>query len=514
MKSYPGIDTRTGWWIAILLFLGTVSCGGQPSPGEELRVLIEADPAHLDPRLGSDQASLRIHQLLYNGLVTIDEFGLPAPDLAESWEREDDRTYLFHLRPGLRFHDGRPVTARDVAYTIESIREGEVASFRKGDFEQLEAVQVVDPRTIRFRLRQPFSPFLTVLTVGIIPENRSGEIAVESVGTGPYRLVEYRRDDRLVLAANSDYFRGVPAIPRVQFRIVPDQTSRLLELRKGSADLVYGDLFPDQIGWLQKDSRYRVITGQSWKYDYIGFNLEDPILGNPLVRKAIAHGIDRESIRTHLLQGYARLATGMLQADHWAYESQVNRYDHDIRRAAELLDQAGFPDPDGAGPEPRFRVTYKTSNSEFARRKAAVFQEQLRRIGIQMEIRTYEWATFYEDIRAGRFQLFSLTWTGVVDPDIYRFRFHSRMIPPDGANRGRYRNPEIDGLLEEGLRETDRARRTEVYSRVQKILATDVAEISLWHRDEIAVLKAELVGFRLTPMGDYRVIAELRWERE
>ncbi|MEE8184648.1 MAG: ABC transporter substrate-binding protein, partial [Acidobacteriota bacterium] len=351
MKSYPGIDPRTGWWIAILLFLGAVSCGGQPSPGEELRVLIEADPAHLDPRLGSDQASLRIHQLLYNGLVTIDEFGLPAPDLAESWEREDDRTYLFHLRPGLRFHDGRPVTARDVAYTIESIREGEVASFRKGDFEQLEAVQVVDPRTIRFRLRQPFSPFLTVLTVGIIPENRSGEIAVEPVGTGPYRLVEYRRDDRLVLAANSDYFRGVPAIPRVQFRIVPDQTSRLLELRKGSADLVYGDLFPDQIGWLQKDSRYRVITGQSWKYDYIGFNLEDPILGNPLVRKAIAHGIDRESIRTHLLQGYARLATGMLQADHWAYESQVNRYDHDIRRAAALLDQAGFPDPDGAGPE-------------------------------------------------------------------------------------------------------------------------------------------------------------------
>jgi peptide/nickel transport system substrate-binding protein len=502
-----------GWvrLVIVAVCVGGAGCGGGDDPGgaaRELRVLVEADPSHLDPRIGNDQASIRVHQLLYNGLVWLDESGLPQAALAEHWEQDDPRTYVFRLRHGIQFHDGRPLTSRDVAWTFESVRDDSIASYLKGDFDVIESIEVVDDLTIRFRLRNPFAPFLIRLTVGIVPDGADG--SGSPVGTGPFRFIEYRRGDRIVLEANPGYFRGPPAIPRVQLRIVPEQTSRLLELKKGTADLVYGDLSPDQIGWLREDDRYWVVTGPSWKYDYIGFNLEDPVLADPRVRRAIAHAIDRDSVRRHLLHGQARLATGMLSPDHWAYEASVETYDHDPRRAVELLEAAGYTDPDGDGPRPRLALEYKTSNDEFVRRRAAVFQEQLRQVGVELEVRTYEWATFYEDIRAGRFQVFSLTWTGVDDPDWYRFRFDSESIPPRGANRSRYRNPDLDHLLEAGSRETGMDLRRRIYSEVQRILADDLPEIPLWHRDEIAVIKRDLEGFRLTPNGDFAVLGEMR----
>ncbi|MCZ6669795.1 MAG: ABC transporter substrate-binding protein [Acidobacteria bacterium] len=493
-----------------LLAFFLLHCARSSESHTDLRVLIEADPAHFDPRIGGDQASIRLHQLLYNGLVVIDDQGLPAPSLAEHWEQEDDRTYLFKLRPGLRFHDGRPVTAADVAFTIDSVRNGEVVSTFKKDLELIAASEIIGPLTIRFRLKQVFAPFLTRLTLGILPKDSPPDNR-KPVGTGPYMLKEYRWGDRIDLVANPDYFRGPPAISRVQLRIVPDETSRLLEIRKGTADLVYGDISPDHIEQLRTDPRYQVFTGDSWKYDYIGFNLEDPILSDPRVREAIAYAIDREKIISHLLRGRARLATGMLSPGHWAYEGNVRKYRHDPHRAAKILDDAGYPDPDGNGPRPRIVLEYKTSNSELARRKAAVFQEQLRQVGIKIRIRTNEWATFFEDIRKGRFQIYSLTWTGVDDPDLYRFRFHSQSVPPNGANRNRYRNPELDRLLEEGYQETDLDRRKRIYAQVQKILAVDLPEISLWHGEEIAVVKRDLLGFRLSPSGDFRVLGELRW---
>jgi peptide/nickel transport system substrate-binding protein len=494
---------------AVAASMGLGGCDGGdagPAPAAILRVLVEADPSHLDPRIGNDQASIRAHQLLYNGLIAVDDRGLPRPALAEHWELEDPRTYRFRIRPGIVFHDGRPLTAADIAWTFDSVRTDAVASYLKGDFEIIDTIEVVDDLTVRFRLRDTFAPFLIRLTVGIVPDGSDGS---EPIGTGPFRLIEYRRGDRIELEANRRYHLGPPAIPRLRLQIVPEQTSRLLELKKGTADLVYGDLSPDQIGWLRQDARYRVLTGPSWKYDYIGFNLEDPVLGDRRVRQAIAVAIDRDSIRTHLLHGLARPATGMIAPDHWAYEGRVETYGHDPGRAMRLLDEAGHPDPDGDGPAPRLRLEYKTSNNEFVRRRAAVFQEQLRQVGIDLDVRTYEWATFYEDIRAGRFQMFSLTWTGVDDPDWYRFRFHSDSLPPHGANRSRYRNPELDRLLEAGARETDLERRREIYSAVQKILAAELPEVPLWHRDEIAVVKEDIGGFRLTPGGDFGILGEL-----
>ncbi|MBI4161175.1 MAG: ABC transporter substrate-binding protein [Acidobacteria bacterium] len=499
---------RTRIALALLAVLAP-GCARTSAPAADLRVLLEADPSHLDPRIGNDQASIRLHQLLYSGLIALDDHGLPRAALAEDWEQEDPHTYTFRLRPGLWFHDGRRVTAADVAATFESVRTGAVPSYLRGDFDRLEAVETLDERTVRFRLREPFAPFLVRLTLGILPAGAAPE-GFPPIGAGPYRLVEFRRGERVRLEAHPDHFRGAPGIRRVLLRIVPDETTRLLELEKGTADLLMGDLSADHVARLRGNPRYRLFTGPSWKYDYLGFNLRDPLLQDPRVRRAIAHGIDRQSILAHLLHGLARPATGMVAPDHWAFEGEVATYPFDPERARTLLDAAGYPDPDGPGPKPRLRLEYKTSNGEFARRKAAVFQEHLRKLGIELEVRALEWATFYADIRAGRFQVFSLTWTGLDDPDWYRFRFHSSSGPPDGGNRSGYRNPDLDLLLEAGARETDPSRRREVYSRVQKVLAEDLPEFPLWHRDEIAVVKRGIDGFRLTPTGDFAVLADLR----
>jgi peptide/nickel transport system substrate-binding protein len=276
---------------------------------------------------------------------------------------------------------------------------------------------------------------------------------------------------------------------------------------------VVNDLNPDQVEALRKEDHLRVLSSPSNSYSYLGFNLEDPILRDVRVRQAVAFAIDRDRLIQVLLHGLARPATGLLPPDHWAYEADVAAYPHDPARAASLLDEAGYRDPDGPGPRPRFRLTYKTTTAQLAREQATVFQEQLGAVGIEMEVRSYEWGTFYDDIKAGRFQVFSLQWTQIGDPDVYRLRFDSGFIPPFGFNRGRYSNPEVDRLLKEGTRTAAREDRRRIYSRVQRILADEVPYVSLWHKSNLAVARERVRGFTLTPDGDFYPLARVTLER-
>ena len=285
--------------------------------------------------------------------------------------------------------------------------------------------------------------------------------------------------------------------------LLDDVNVRLLELLKGSVDLIVNDLSPDQLDRVARTPGYRVERRPGHNYVYMAFNLRDRFLSDRRVREAIARALDRGAIIEYLLHGGATLATGLLPPGHWAYQPDVPSYPFDPRAAAELLDRAGYPDPDGSGPRTRFRLSLETPSSELGLQQAAVIQEQLGRIGIGLDIRAYEWPTFYDDLKAGRFQVIVSNWTEISDPDIYRLRFHSLYVPPAGFNRGFYRNLRVDRLLESGASTLDEVTRRRIYGEIQRILARDLPYVSLWHRDVAVAERDRVRGFQLTSGADF-----------
>ncbi len=489
-----------------------ISCQPVLDPAVTLTVAIDSGPSSLDPRLGSDEASKRVNELMYNGLFRVDESARPVPDLAAAVERPDDRTVIVTLRDDVRFQDGARLEARDVVATYRSILDDEVPSFRKGDLSMLAEVSPSGERSVVFRLKQPFAPILINLAVPIQRAGAGPEAARHPIGTGPFRLIHYRKDEDILLERFDGYFGGAAGVRWVHLKIIPSETGRLLELLKGSADLILNDLSPDQLDRVRRTPGYQVETMPGRNCVYMVFNLHDPILADRRVREAIARAIDRSAIIHHLLHDAARPATGLLPPSHWAYEAEVPRYDFDPYAAALLLDRAGYPDPDGDGPAMRLRVTYKTSSSELALQQATVIQEQLARVGIGLDIRAYEWPTFYDDLKAGRFQLAVSNWTEISDPDIYRLRFHSRAQPPGGFNRGGYVNPAVDRLIEDGDATLDEAGRRRIYAQIQRLLAQDLPTISLWHRDVFAARRIRVRHLRLTPGADFTPFREISLE--
>jgi len=500
------------WILPALLAAAAVAdgCGVRPPDPGGLTVAVDSGPSSLDPRVGSDEASRRFQDLVFNALVRTGDDARPVLDLAASIDVSDPLAVVARLRPGVRFHDGVLLTSADVVDTYRSILDGRVPSFRRADLEMLRSIEAPDPATVVFRLTRPFAPAVANLTVPILRAGTGVEAARRPIGTGPFLLARYRKDEDLLLARFDGYFEGTPGPTSVRLRIIPSETSRLLELLTGGVDMVVNDLPPDGVARMRRTPGFRVLSKPGRNAVYMAFNLADPIVGDRRVREAIDCALDREAVIRHLLRGGATLATGLLPPGHWAYNPDVERAPHDPARARRLLDAAGYPDPDGPGPATRFRLEYKAPSSDLARQQAAVLQAQLAEVGIGVDIRTYEWATFYEDLKAGRFQIVVSNWTDLSDPDIYRLRFHSSAMPPAGLNRGGYRNAAADRLIDAGDGATDAAERREIYGRLQAILATDRPYIVLWHRDVTAVLGPRVEGFTLLSGADFRPLWRTR----
>jgi peptide/nickel transport system substrate-binding protein len=289
---------------------------------------------------------------------------------------------------------------------------------------------------------------------------------------------------------------------------VPDAIVRALELRKGSADLEMTSLSPDMIPVLAQRPSLMVSERPGTNFAYLGVNFDDPLLTHREVRQALAFATDRESLIRYLLHDEARIASGILPPNHWAYEPDVAQYAYDPSRAEELLDAAGFPRKNNG---PRFHLILKTSTEEQARLVGAALQEQWRRAGIELELRPLELATLLSDVARGNFQLTYLRWVGANnDPDIFEYVASTKRFPPNGANRGHYRNATVDRLTDEIRVETDREKRKQLCSEVQKILAEDLPYIPLWFTDVVSVHRRELGDLPLSSVGDYDFLATLQ----
>jgi peptide/nickel transport system substrate-binding protein len=492
--------------IALLLFL----CGCQEEDllGQGILVVgLEANPTNLDPRFSTDAASSRINELLFSRLFRKNEAGEPVEDIVEEWEQTDPTTYRFCIRKGIRFHDGRPLDARDVRYTFMSMMDPALGSPLRSSYQMIESIECPDPHTLLFRLSEPYASLLINLDLGVLPRPTRQDARVRApaghIGSGPFQFVSWTQNHEIRLMANPGYFGGPPRIREILFRIVPDDTVRILELRKGTIHLLQNDIEPEVLRSLERDAGFTVQKRQGTNYSYMGFNLKDSILGSLKVRQAIAHAIDRKAIIEHLLGGLAVPATGVLSSLNWSYEPAVEVYGYDPEKAKHLLDEAGHRDPDGPGPAKRFTLTYKTSQNELRRRIGEAIQGLLGEVGIDVKMRSYEWGTFFSDVRKGNFQIYTLTWVGITDPDIYYYLFHSKSVPPDGANRGTYLNPEIDLLIERGRVLQDREERKKVYGRIQEILARDLPYVSLWNEVNVVVMDPRVRGFVLRPDGDF-----------
>ena len=488
------------------LGLSLLACGPAPRKAG-LVVGVETEPASLDPRRGSDLAADRAFRLLYRSLFTTGPSFEPVPDLVERWEQRSPTEYAFTLKKGARFSDGREVTAADAAFTLESIRSGAVPSFRKGDLDRIASITITGRYDLAIRLSEPYAPFLANLNVGLLPEGTPPN-ARAPMGCGPYKLKEWKPSQWLVFEENR-FADPKPRCSTVAFKIIPDPVVRALELRRGSVDLVVNDLPPDSLAYFQKKG-YPVVRTPGSNYVYLGFNCARPPLDKKEVRQAVAHALDPEAILKYILDGFGRRATGLLCPENWAYDPDAVRYAHDPGRARALLDAAGLkPGPGGV----RFRVLYKTSNSKVSRQIATAIAQQLAEAGIQVSIQWLEWGTFYGDVKRGDFDCFALTWVGITDPDGLRLRFSSKAFPPDGFNRGRYSNPEVDRLVDEGAREMDPAKRREIYLRVQEILAEDQPYVSLWYPDNVAVAQRGVENIILPPDANFSFIAGVSWKK-
>lgn len=501
---------RTRVFLLILaLLLAACRQGRQPHLPDTIVVGAERSPTSLDPRIGIDLPSENLHHLLFNGLFKKDEHDRMVPDLVESFEQTDPLTYRFHLRHRITFHNGKPLEAEDVAYTYSSILYGSVITTKKAVLEDIVSVTAVSQDIVEIRLKQPFNRLLANLNIGIVPRDAPPDFGEHPVGTGPYRLLEYQPDSFARLEAYPQYFDGPPRIPHLLIRIIPDATTRALELRKGSIDLLILDIPPDYFEVLRKDAGLKTVTAPGNRYVYLGFNLRDPILGRKEVRQAIAYAINRKPIVDTIFHGGAGLAAGMLPPTNWACENDVLHLSYDPHRAKRLLDSAGFSDPDGDGPRTRFELAFKNTTNELRRVIATVIAKDLAAVGIGINMRSYEWGTFFSDVNHGNFQMFLLQWVGESDPDIFRSVFETH----GSRNRGRYSDPDIDRwVAQAGLEPTEEGQK-KYYSLIQKKVAEDCPYVSLWYESNVAAMRKELDGMRLTPDADYRALKDAYWTR-
>ncbi|MBW8895138.1 MAG: ABC transporter substrate-binding protein [Acidobacteria bacterium] len=457
---------------------------------------------NLDPRVGTDEASQKIHQLVFNALVHIDNQLRVVPELAESIDHPDALTYVAHIRRGVLFHNGRELTSADVVYTFRSFLDPTFKG-RSGAYRVLASVNATDPYTVEFKLKNPLNSFPINLVMGIVQDGSGAANARSPIGTGPYRIAEFVSDDHVTLKAFDKYFAGPPRNDGVLLKVIPDDTMRGLELRKGSVDLIVNDLSPDIVWQLQREGRVQVETAPGTDYAYIGLNLSDPILSHPQVRKAIGFAIDRDAIVKYLRRGFATTAVGIVPPMSWAFERNVFDFTHDPSTAERLLDAAGFPDPDGAGPLPRFHLSLKTSTTEVYRIQAAAIQHDLARVGIAVDVRSSEFQTLSADVLRGNFQLYTLQFVGVTDPDILRLVYHSQQVPPTGLNRVRYRNPEVDHLIESASAAVGDEDRRKLYGEAQQRIAEDVPYIALWYKTNVAIFQPDIHGVTLSPIADF-----------
>jgi peptide/nickel transport system substrate-binding protein len=482
-----------GWVVCGLV---TLTACQYAEPTQENAIIgfgLAQAPRMLDPRLATDASSERLNRLLYARLVEFNAASQPIPSLA-TWHQLTPTRYRFCLGTTDRdFTHGHYLTSADVVATYQSILDPKTASPHRSVLTIIDDIQIIDDDCFDFILTHADALFPAYLGIGILPADRLAEhwnFSRQPIGSGSFLLADWSRSERLVLQRRRDN-------QRIAFIYTPDPSVRVLKLLRGEIDIVQNDLPPELVHYLRNQPHIQVLTRPGSNFSYLGFACDDPITGQLAVRQAIAHAIDRQAILNYVWQGLGQPAQSLLPPSHWAGAEHLSDHRYDPVYARTLLASLGVDE------QHPLQLTYTTSSDPFRVRLATIFQAQLAEVFIQLQIKSYDWGTFFGAIKAGRFQIYSLTWVGLRTPDIFRHAFHSQAMPPQGANRGRYHNPIVDRLIDHARSTSDLTQQAELYHALQAILWYELPYVPLWYEAQVSAVRARVQGYALAADGRY-----------
>ncbi|HEY6010507.1 MAG TPA: peptide-binding protein [Nitrospirota bacterium] len=473
------------------------------------------DARRLNPIIANDSASGDINDLIFNGLVKYDKDLKLVGDLAERWTIEQGgKAITFHLRKGVKWHDGVEFTAEDCLFTYQRLIDPKVATPYSSSYMDVVKAEAAGKDIFRVIYREPFSPALESWGMGIIPKHLLDDKDINTdsfnrhpIGTGPFRLKEWVAGQKIVLAANNDYFEGRPKIDQFIYRIIPDSSTMFQELLSGGVDMM--GLNPLQ--YLRKSETRRIRDNYvkfrypANRYTYLGYNLANPLFSDMKVRQAISYAINRQGIIDGILLGIGRPCTGPYSDVSWAYNRNAPAYAYDPDRARRMLDEAGWKNANKDGIREKngrtFRFTIMTNQGNNERiHTAEIIQQNLKAVGIEVNIRVMEWQAFLEQIDKRSFDAMLLGWSMGRDPDLYDI-WHSSKTKKGEYNFIGYKNAEVDRLLVEGRRVFDVEKRKLIYYRIHEILATEQPYAFLYVPDATPIVHRRFKGITVAPAG-------------
>ena len=515
--------------IVVLALLLIVPAGCRRSSGAAFVIALGDNIRTIDP-IGSpsvDAASERLRTLIFNSLVKKDEKFDYTGELASNILRSDDGlTFTFTLHDGVKFHDGRVLTSADVKYTLDlvfSSNFAKSASFFEGTGDTkrsyIKSVEAPDAKTIVVTLTTPWVGLLSNLVpVAIIPKDSYESQKTHPLGSGPFKFIRYDNAQQVCdVEAFAEYWEGAPKLQQVRVRVIPDMNALQAELQAGRVDIapMPTSLSPDAVKRLEQDPNLQLKIFKGSNVVLLTINTSSAPLDNAKVRQAIAYAVDRESLIRDLFQGYGTIAHSIIPEESWAYTPGTT-YSYAPETSKKLLDEAGFPDPDGDGPRMRFAkpVVYKVSGSSIiGRQVAGVVQNYLKGVGIPVEIQTPESNTLFDELRRGNFQIAYSQWVGGnQDPIFYKDLFATSEIPTEtrpSRNRSRYSNSELDTLLDEAVNTFDRQKGKQLYTSIQQIVSRDVPVFPLWYQSNIVLARKNVGNIQVNASGDWGFVRNL-----
>ncbi len=471
-----------------------------PRYGGTLRIGMQTDPVGLDPHLSTATASKNMLEHIYDTLVFVSPDGRFIPGLAESWGTSaDGLTWTFSLRRNVKFHNGRPMVAEDVVYSINRIRDPRTRSPWAGNYAEVDTITAPDPHTVVFRLKKPFAPLLaklgsSVLQGAIVAREvaERDEMQTTPVGTGPFRFIGYTPQQRMTLVRSGDYWetdatgRRLPYLDRIEFVFFPDAIARATAIRTGAVDLI--EYVPSsEVRTLRADPNVSVIGGPSANFRSIYINNAMAPFNNPKVRQAMAWAIHRKEIIDTALFGVGGIdATGFVIPPGNFYAVSRVVYDKvDLDRAKRLLSEAGHPNGFEAD-------LYVTSTYDFLRTPAEILQAQLARAGIRLRIVAADWSVYLPTVAAKRYALTILGTSGQVDPDDY---LYNNFKTDDRRNFVNFSDATFDRLVEEGQTVVNEAQRKRIYDQAQLRALELVPMVMLFHSTTFEAARRHVQGF-------------------